>query len=189
MPADAHVIAESICASAILLAESCDTSGGFASSPFFSVTSKLQQIDVHRSAAQAQITLDFERTDPKFKDAALTIVPVALPNGITAEVKRNGNGTKETYDINLKLPKNLAEGQHTFRYFAYAEMAGQGRGLLSGDIRLNILPDEKPVGAAEEKPVNPLRSPLHHRCRRPHQHNPKRGAQGHANIGAFCEEP
>src|SRR4029079_12266520 len=123
---------------------------------FFSVASKTQSIDVARSTSQAQLTLDFERTDPKFKDVPLTVIPVALPAGITAEVKRNGNGSKETYDINLKLPKEInrnamkeIEGQHTFRYFAYAEMAGQGRGVLSGDIRLNVLPDEKPAAGAE----------------------------------------
>jgi hypothetical protein len=126
-------------------------SGQEAKPGFFSVASKSNQIDVQRSAGQAQMTLDFERTDARFKDVALTVVPVALPLGITAEVKRNGNGPKETYDINLKLPKDVAEGQHTFRYFAYAEMAGQGRGVLSGDFRLNILADEKPVASAEAK--------------------------------------
>jgi hypothetical protein len=118
---------------------------------FFAVSTKSHDIEVRRSTSQAQITLDFERTDPKFKDAPLTIIPIALPAGITAAVKRNGNGPKETYDINLKLPKDLAEGQHSLRYFAYAEMGGNGRGILSGDIRLNILADEKPAAGAEAK--------------------------------------
>ncbi len=126
-------------------------SGQGAKPAFFSVTSKTQQVDVPRATAQAQVTLDFERTDPKFKDVPLTVVPIALPPGITSEVKRNGSGPKETYDINLKLPKDLAAGQHAFRYFAYAEMGGQGRGILSGDIRLNVLPDEKPAAATESK--------------------------------------
>jgi hypothetical protein len=118
---------------------------------FFSVATKSGHVDVQRAATQAKVTLDLERTDPKFKDTPLSVVPVALPGGVTADIKRNGNGPKETYDINLKLPKDLAEGQHTFRYFAYAEMAGQGRGVLSGDIRLNVLPDEKTPSGTEAK--------------------------------------
>ncbi len=125
---------------------------GQASLPaFFSVATKSDHVEVPRAATQAKVTLDFERTDPKFKDTPLTVVPVALPAGVTAETKRNGNGPKETYDINLKLPKDLAEGQHAFRYFAYAEMAGQGRGVLSGDIRLNVLPEDKPATGTETK--------------------------------------
>jgi len=108
---------------------------------FFSVASKVQSIDLQRSTTQSQLTIEFERIDPKFKDTPLAVVAAGLPTGVTAEVKRNGNGPKETYDINLKLPKDLAVGQHTFRYFAYAEMTGQGRGVFSGDIRLNILPE------------------------------------------------
>jgi hypothetical protein len=59
--------------------------------------------------------------------------------GVTSEVKRNGNGPKETYDITFKGPKDLAEGQHSVRYFAFAEYAGSGRAVLSGDIRLNVI--------------------------------------------------
>jgi hypothetical protein len=118
---------------------------------FFTVAAKSSSVDLPRSAGQAQLTLDFERTDPKFKDVPLTVMPLGLPAGVTAEVKRNGNGSKETYDINLKGPKDLANGQHTFRYFAYAELSAQGRGVISGDIRLNIVAGETPAAIAETK--------------------------------------
>jgi hypothetical protein len=117
-------------------------SGQSAKPGFFNVASKATSIDLPRSGGQTQFTLAFERTDPKFKDTPLTILPLGLPSGVTAEIKRNGNGPKEAYDINLKGTKDLADGQHTFRYFAYAELAGQGRGILSGDIRLNIIKGE-----------------------------------------------
>jgi hypothetical protein len=116
---------------------------------FYSVTATRSAIDLARSGAQTQLTLDFERTDPKFKDVPLTIVPLGLPAGVTAEIKRNGNGPKETYDIVLKASKDVADGQHMFRYFAYAEMAGQGRGVLSGDIRLNVVSGETPTAPAK----------------------------------------
>jgi hypothetical protein len=95
-------------------------------------------VELSRSGGEALLTLDFERTDAKFKDTPLVVVPVGLPAGVTAEVKRNGNGPKETYDIRLKSGKDVAVGQHLFRYFAYAELAGEGRGIMSGDISLDV---------------------------------------------------
>jgi hypothetical protein len=53
-------------------------------------------------------------------------------------VKRGDSGVKETYEMLLKGPKDLAAGQHPFRYFAYAELAGVGRGHYSGDVRLQV---------------------------------------------------
>jgi hypothetical protein len=105
---------------------------------FYNVTAQNTTVELPRTGGEAQITLDFERTDAKFKDTPLVVVPCGLPPGVTAEVKRNGNGPKETYDIRLKSTKDVAPGQHVFRYFAYAELAGQGRGLTSGDIVLNV---------------------------------------------------
>jgi hypothetical protein len=112
-------------------------------SRFFFVSTKTSSVELSKQAGQAQLTLDFERTDPKFKDTPLTILPFGLPAGITTEVKRNGNGPKETYDIVFKGSNDLATGEHTFRYFAYAEMAGQGRGVISGDIRLHVVSAER----------------------------------------------
>jgi hypothetical protein len=108
-------------------------------------------VKLPRQAGQAQLTLDFERTNEKFKDVPLTVLPLGLPAGVAATVKRNGSGPKETYDIVLKGAKDLAEGEHLFRYFAYAELATQGRGILSGDIRLNVVAPDTPVPPADAK--------------------------------------
>jgi Bacterial pre-peptidase C-terminal domain len=105
---------------------------------FYKLTSGQSEVELSRFAGEAKITLDFERTDPKFVTVPLSVLPVGLPPGLTAAAKRNGNGVKETYDITLKGPKDLAEGQYTFRYFAFAELATQGRGL-TGDVRLNVV--------------------------------------------------
>jgi hypothetical protein len=101
----------------------------------------LDKIDVNfpRLVGQTQFVLTLDRTDANFKDVPLTIVPQGLPAGVTAEIKRNGNGPKETYDIILKGPKELAEGQHLFRLLAYAEMGGRGHAVLTRDIALNVI--------------------------------------------------
>jgi hypothetical protein len=105
---------------------------------FYSVSAAKGEVDFPRLVGQAKLTLDFARLDPKFKDVPLTVLPLGLPAGITAEVKRNGNGPKETYDIAFTGPKDLAEGQLAVRYFAFAEYAGAGR-AVTGDIRLNVI--------------------------------------------------
>ncbi len=105
---------------------------------FYSVSAAKSEVDFPRLIGQAKLTLDFARLDAKFKDVPLSVLPLGLPAGVTAEVKRNGNGPKETYDITFKGPKDLAEGQHVVRYFAFAEYAGAGR-AVSGDIRLNVI--------------------------------------------------
>jgi hypothetical protein len=106
---------------------------------FYTVTTKNTTLELPRTGGEAQLTLDFERMDADFKDTPLVVIPVGLPAAVTAEVKRNGNGPKETYDIHLKSTKDLATGQHVFRYFAYAELAGQGHGVMSGDIVLKVV--------------------------------------------------
>jgi hypothetical protein len=116
---------------------------------FYTLTSRESAVKLTREAGQAQLTLDFERTDAKFKDVPLTVLPRGLPAGVTATVKRNGNGPKETYDIVLKGSKDLAEGAHTFRYFAYAELGTQGQGVSSGDIRLIVAAAEAPKTEAK----------------------------------------
>lgn len=89
-------------------------------------------------AGQAQLAIEMERLEAKFKDAPVTIVPVGLPQGVTATIKRNGSGAKETYELLLKGPKTLAPGQYTFRYFAFAELGTDGYGTYSGDVRLRV---------------------------------------------------
>lgn len=106
---------------------------------FYNVTPDKTEVNFARQIGQTQMVLTFDRTDANFKDVPLTVMPLGLPAGITAEIKRNGNGPKETYDIILKGPKDMAEGRHVFRYLAYAEMAGNGRAIVSGEIGINVI--------------------------------------------------
>jgi len=118
---------------------------GLGNKPRFYVASgSTTELTLPRTTNQTQFAINFERTDAKFKDTPLTVIPLGLPPGLTAEVKRNGNGPKETYDVTLKAAKEIADGDYLFRYFAYAEMNGQGRATLSGDIRLKIVAGEAP---------------------------------------------
>ncbi|HEX5034749.1 MAG TPA: hypothetical protein VFW62_09730, partial [bacterium] len=106
---------------------------------FYNVTPDKAELNFARQVGQTQMVLTFDRTDANFKDVPLTVMPLGLPAGVTAEIKRNGNGPKETYDIILKGPKDLAEGRRTFRYLAYAEMGGNGRAIVSSDIGINVI--------------------------------------------------
>jgi hypothetical protein len=106
---------------------------------FYALSADRQEVNLARQVGETKLTLTFERTDPNFKDVPLTVLPLGLPAGITAEVKRNNPGPKETYDVVLKGPKDMAEGVHSFRYFAFSEMGTNGRAVQSGDVRLNVV--------------------------------------------------
>ena len=107
--------------------------------PFYTLSADRQEVNLARQVGETKLTLTFERTDPNFKDVPLTVLPLGLPAGIAAEVKRNNPGPKETYDVVLKGPKDMAEGVHSFRYFAFSEMGTSGRSVQSGDVRLNVV--------------------------------------------------
>ena len=108
------------------------------SPPFYTLRSDKSELSFPRLIGQTQLSLAFERVGDKFKDP-IAILPLGLPAGVTAEIKRNGNGPKETYDIILKGPKDQAEGQFVFRYLAYGDLAGRGVAVRSGDIRVNVV--------------------------------------------------
>ena len=114
-------------------------SGAPAGPSFYTLTADKTEVNFPRLVGETKLTLAFKRTDPNFKDAPLVVMPLGVPAGIAAEVKRNGNGPEETYEITLKGPKDLAEGRHMLRYFAFAEMGANGRAVQSGDIRLNVI--------------------------------------------------
>jgi hypothetical protein len=108
--------------------------------PFYSLAAAANEVTLSRKTGEARLTLDFQRLDEKYKDTPLVVLPLGLPAGVTAEVKRNGNGPKETYDVVLKGAKDLADGQHAFRYFAYAEFGGRSQAVQSGDVKLVVTP-------------------------------------------------
>ncbi|MCI0359882.1 MAG: pre-peptidase C-terminal domain-containing protein [Planctomycetaceae bacterium] len=121
-------------------------------SSFYTVTADKAEVSFPRLVGETKLTLALKRTDPKFKDTPLVVMPLGLPAGITPEIKRNGNGPDETYDITLKGPKDLTEGSHSFRYFAFAEVGTDGRSVQSGDIRLSVI---TPLAVAAA-PAGPL---------------------------------
>jgi hypothetical protein len=123
--------------------------GGVGPKPAFFQVASSDTIELDREKLEGKLSIQMERTDAKYKDP-LTIIPVGLPAGFSATAKRNGNGAKETYDLVLK-GKELSKGEQTFRYLAYGELAGQGRGVLSGEVRLTVKADEKP--GDEKKPA------------------------------------
>jgi hypothetical protein len=106
---------------------------------FYTVSADKLEVNFPRLVGETKLTLAMKRLDPNFKDVPLVVMPLGLPAGITPEIQRNGNGADETYEITLKGPKDLAEGLHSFRYFAFAEMGPLGRAIQSGDIRLNVI--------------------------------------------------
>jgi hypothetical protein len=127
---------------------------GLAARPsFYNVAADRLEVNYARMVGQTQFTLKFDRTDANFKDVPLTVLPLGLPAGVAAEVKRNGNGPNETYDIILKGPPDLAEGQHSIRYFAFAEFGPtNGRAVHSGEVRLNVV-TPLAVAAAPAGPI------------------------------------
>jgi hypothetical protein len=126
-------------------------SGQESAPPLYSLIADKSEVNLVPAVGQGQVSLAMTRLDDKFKDP-LVILPLNLPVGVAAEVKRNGNGPQETYDIVLKGPKDLAEGSYTFRYLAYADLAGRGQAVQSGDLRINVI---SPL-AVVAKPAGPL---------------------------------
>lgn len=78
-----------------------------------------------RTAAQLVFTLNLERKRPDFKEP-LTVQVENLPAGVSAEVKREGDGPQEKYHITLKAPKELGEIKQDLRLVTYGNLNGQG---------------------------------------------------------------
>ncbi|HTN77948.1 MAG TPA: hypothetical protein VL096_22005 [Pirellulaceae bacterium] len=92
----------------------------------YAVTPSSPQIFYPQSAALVVFTLNLERKQAEFKDP-LTVWIDNLPAGVTSEIKREGNGPQEKYNITLKGPKDLAIGQQELRINSYGELKGQGQ--------------------------------------------------------------
>ncbi len=114
-------------------------SGLNAKSEFYTVSQIKPEVTFLRQIGQSQLTLAMQRTEATFKDVPLTVLLPKVPAGLTAEVKRNGNGPAETYDIILKGAKDIAAGRHTLRYFTYAELGGVGLAVVSNDVVVHIV--------------------------------------------------
>lgn len=114
-------------------------SGKVDKSDFYTLSQTKPEVTFLRQIGQSQLTLAMQRTLPTFKDVPLTVLVPKTPAGLAVEVKRNGNGPAETYDIILKGAKDIAAGRHTLRYFAYAELAGNGQCVVSNDVVVNVV--------------------------------------------------
>lgn len=125
---------------------------GSAAKPFYVALADRNEVLFPRLVGQAKFTVQFERLDAAFKDLPLTLLFPQLPPGITAEVKRSAPGSKETYEVTLKGAKDIPEGRHSLKYFAFAEFQGRGQGELSGALAINIA---TPL-AATVAPAGPL---------------------------------
>jgi len=106
---------------------------------FYTLSPTRPEVTFLRQIGEARLTLAMQRTNAAFKDVPLTVFLTKLPAGVTAEVKRNGNGPAETYDIILKGAKDLAAARQSLRYFAYAELTGTGQAIASNDVVVNIV--------------------------------------------------
>jgi hypothetical protein len=120
---------------------------------FYSLTPRSTSVDLPLAGGEAMMVLDKERLDKAFT-GALQITPIGLPPGLTASVTRVGNGPKEQYELKLKSAGKVPKGQHVFRYFAYAELATAGRGVMSGDLVVNVA-DKAAEKAAEAEKKTP----------------------------------
>ncbi len=119
---------------------------------FYTVSQTKPEVTFLRQIGETKLTLAMQRTNAAFKDVPLTVMVPKVPAGLTVEVKRNGNGPAETYDIILKGPKDIAAGRHKLRYFAYAEMTGTGLSVASNDVVVNIA-DPLAVTVAPAGPI------------------------------------
>jgi hypothetical protein len=127
-------------------------SGKVDKADFYTLAQTKPEVTFLRQIGQSQLTLAMQRTNAAFKDVPLTVVVPKTPAGLSAEVKRNGNGPAETYDIILKGAKDIPAGRHTLRYFTYAELTGNGQCVLSNDVVVNIV-DPLAVTVAPAGPI------------------------------------
>lgn len=106
--------------------------------PFYTATLDRPAVVVARATPQTEFNVKLERKSDQFKDPLTVFVP-RLPAGCTYEVKRNGNGPQETYQVIVKVPASMPEGTHTLQVVSYAELGGKGQAVVSADLPLQIV--------------------------------------------------
>jgi len=112
-------------------------SGSAKRATLFSLLPAAHEVKLSRGKP-ATLTLDLKRLDTSFKDAAVTIVPLDLPAGVSAEVRK---GTAaDTYEVVFQCGQAAADGDYAIGYFAYGELKGQSRGQVIGGLRLVVTP-------------------------------------------------
>ncbi|MFO0818964.1 MAG: PPC domain-containing protein [Pirellulales bacterium] len=106
--------------------------------PFYTATIDRPAVVLARSTTQTEFQVKLERQSDQFKDPLTVLVPQAPP-GFTFEVKRNGNGKQETYQVIVKAPAGLPEGAHALKVVSYGELGGKGLAVVSADLPLQVV--------------------------------------------------
>jgi len=86
---------------------------------------------------QGEFVVKLERKSDQFKDP-LQVFILGAPAGLTFEVKRNGNGPAETYQVIAKGAAALNLGKYPLQVVAYAELAGKGQVVPLPDLPLEV---------------------------------------------------
>ena len=103
------------------------TIAGPAAAPF-DVTIEPDMVLLPRPLATAQFTLRPKRTNKEFKDALQVFVD-GLPEGVTAEVKKEGKAADELVRITLKGSPDSPVSVNPIRLTVYASFKGRGYAL------------------------------------------------------------
>jgi len=106
--------------------------------PFFTAALDKTSVEMASTNPQAEFNVLLERKVDAYKDPLAVTFPNAPP-GLTFEVKRNGNGPKETYQVIVKAAAGTPPGTHMVKVLSYGELAGKGMAVISGDLPINIV--------------------------------------------------
>lgn len=88
-------------------------------------------------AGQGEFVVKLERKSDQFKDP-LQVYLQGAPPGLTFEIKRNGNGPAETYQVIAKGAAALNPGRYPLQVIAYAELAGKGQIVTLPELPIEI---------------------------------------------------
>ncbi|MFM2095288.1 MAG: hypothetical protein RIS70_2412 [Planctomycetota bacterium] len=106
--------------------------------PFYEAKIDRPAVIIPRQTGQSEFIVQLERKQGEFKDP-LQVYFVSPPAGFAFEVKRNGNGPSETYQVIVKGPKDMAEGKLNLNVLSFAEFQGRGQTVLASNLPLQIV--------------------------------------------------
>jgi hypothetical protein len=113
----------------------------------FAVTPGVAEIKL-APGGQVMFALELKRENADFKDPLL-ILPGAIPSGITSEIKREGNGPEEKYQVTLKAAADVAVAKYELAFTCYGEAKGRGQ-LVRVALPLEITAPTTEEGTTDE---------------------------------------
>ncbi|HND54647.1 MAG TPA: PPC domain-containing protein, partial [Pirellulaceae bacterium] len=113
-------------------------SGAPDQAPFYTATLDRPAVLVPRHSGQSEFNVKLERANDAFKDP-LTVLVIGGPPGVTYEVKRNGNGKQETYQVLVKGTPNMPESSTPVKVVSFGELAGKGLAVVSADLPIQVV--------------------------------------------------